>query len=225
MARFAAEHLTLTRIAILIDSSSPYPLGLGSFFEQSFRQLAGQVTAQTFFTPTEKNWPLLMQEVLAKKPDGLFISAYQKESAQLIKTARSLGFTGPILLSDAWDEPETSNLKPTELNGLYHATQFSFKSSEPSIQDFAARYQAFAGKEPLQTSALAYDATKLLADALLRAGSDDRKKLRATLEATQKYPGISGSISFNEKHNAEKDISIIEIKNGISSVIQKVSAN
>lgn len=223
MARFAFENMKISRIALLIDSTSPYPLGLGSFFEQSFRQLSGQVVMQSFYTPTEKNWPVLLEKVLTSKPEALFISGYQHESLQLVKATRSLGFNGPILLSDAWDDSQNSGINPAYLTRLYHSTQFSPQNPEPEVRDFVARYQAFAGKAPLQTSAMAYDATQLLAAAIRRAASDDRQKIRAAIEETERFPGVSGAISFNERHNAEKDLSIIELTNGIPSFFLRIS--
>ncbi len=223
LARFAFENLKLSRIALLIDSTSPYPLGLGSFFEQSFRQLSGQVVMQSFYTPTEKNLPLLLEKLLASKPEALFISGYQHESLQLVNAARSIGFNGPILLSDAWDNSQNAGIEPAYLTKLYHATQFSPQNPEPEVRDFVSRYQSFAGKAPLQTSAMAYDAMQLLAAAIRRADSSERQKIRAAVEETQRFPGVSGAISFNERHNAEKDLSIIELKNGIPSFFLRIS--
>ena len=45
-------------------------------------------------------------------------------------------------------------------------------------------------------AALGYDAAKLLADAITRAGSTDSEKLRAAIQGTVDFPGVSGKIIY-----------------------------
>lgn len=214
-ARFARSSLQLNRIAVLFDDSSPYAQGLRSFFEESFRQLGGQISASIGYQPTAAHWLPQLNAALRSEPDALFIAGYQAEMSKLIIQARSLGFAGPIVISDAWDDNERSSVQPVDpFSRIYHTTQFSLLDPDPAVQRFAVAYAAFSGAAPLQTSALAYDSTHLLADAIRRADSSNPQAIRLALEQTAAYPGISGNIQFNERHNAEKSMVFVAIEQG-----------
>ena len=43
---------------------------------------------------------------------------------------------------------------------------------------------------------------KLLADAITRAGSTDSEKLRAAIQDTENFPGVSGKITIGKDRNA-----------------------
>ena len=61
---------------------------------------------------------------------------------------------------------------------------------------------------------LGYDAMKLMADAIQRAGSTDGEKIRDALAATKNYAGASGVITIDKDRNAQKSLVILEIKDG-----------
>jgi branched-chain amino acid transport system substrate-binding protein len=64
------------------------------------------------------------------------------------------------------------------------------------------------------TTALAYDAMMLMAAAIKRAESIDRKKIRDAIANTRSFEGVTGTISFNEHGDPVKSVVFIEIKNG-----------
>ena len=61
---------------------------------------------------------------------------------------------------------------------------------------------------------LGYDAMRIMADAINRAGSTNGDKIRDALASTKNFPGASGVTSIDSNHNAKKAIVVIEIKNG-----------
>ncbi len=63
-------------------------------------------------------------------------------------------------------------------------------------------------------TATGYDAVLLMADAIKRAGSADRAKIRDAIADTRDFKGVSGTISFGSNGDPTKNAVIIEIKNG-----------
>jgi len=61
---------------------------------------------------------------------------------------------------------------------------------------------------------LGYDAMKIMADAIQRAGSTDGTKIRDALAATKNFPGVSGSTTIDANHNARKPIVMVKIEDG-----------
>ena len=75
-------------------------------------------------------------------------------------------------------------------------------------------YQKKYGATPDALAALAYDAAKLLVDAIKRAGSTDSAKIRDALASTKGFRGVTGVITFDANRNPVKSAVIIEIKGG-----------
>ncbi|MCK5101149.1 MAG: hypothetical protein KAR45_23770, partial [Desulfobacteraceae bacterium] len=61
---------------------------------------------------------------------------------------------------------------------------------------------------------LAHDAVFLLVNAMERAGSQNREKIRNALKNTKSFQGITGNIVFDKNRNPVKDAVIKEIHNG-----------
>ena len=54
----------------------------------------------------------------------------------------------------------------------------------------------------------------MLKDAIERAGSADPAKIRDALETVKDLPTVTGMTTINATHDAEKDMGIVEIKDG-----------
>ncbi len=107
---------------------------------------------------------------------------------------------GPAL----WQQPQFTRLAPDRAEGVYvlAPAPLPADSSDP---DFAARYRAISsGVEPRSLAVLAYDATRLVFDAIARdaktRGSATRAGVAAAL-ADSRFPGLSGPIRFDSNHN------------------------
>ena len=61
---------------------------------------------------------------------------------------------------------------------------------------------------------LAYDAVHILADAIRRAGSLDRAKIRDALAATRDFKGLTGTITFDANRQVTKAAVIMKITDG-----------
>jgi branched-chain amino acid transport system substrate-binding protein len=100
------------------------------------------------------------------------------------------------------------------IEGAFFSNHFSTDDKSPTVQDFVAKYNAKYNVLPDAFAALGYDAAKLLADAIKRAGSTDSQKLREAIAATKDFPGVSGKITINPERDADKSAVILTIKDG-----------
>lgn len=215
MARFARERLQAKTAALYVDETSSYSRGLAAFFERSFGRLDGTIVSKAGYNPSAAHFADDIAFLLSSAPDVLFIPGLYSEVAQIIPLVRAAGFQKPIIGCDSWEETLLVTLvSPTVLNNTFYSSHYSSDDANPGVRLFAEKYRAFSNEEPQQPAVLAYDATMLLADAIRQAASDNRQAVRDRLEKTRAFPAISGSITFDEHHNAVKSAVIIEIKNG-----------
>jgi branched-chain amino acid transport system substrate-binding protein len=83
------------------------------------------------------------------------------------------------------------------------------------VQQFVSAYKAkYDGKVPDAMAVLGYDAMRVMADAIKRAGSTEGPKIRDALAATKAFPGVAGDITIDQNRNASKSIVVVEIKGG-----------
>jgi ABC-type branched-subunit amino acid transport system substrate-binding protein len=82
------------------------------------------------------------------------------------------------------------------------------------VQKFVNDYKARYGNLPDALAATAYDAAHIMFDAIKRSKSLNGPDIRDALAATKDYPGVTGTVTFNEHRDAVKPIVMIEIKDG-----------
>ena len=100
------------------------------------------------------------------------------------------------------------------LNGSFFTNHYSPFDTDPKVQKFVNDYKSRYGSVPDALAATAYDAAKIMFDAIKRANSLDGSAIRDALAATKEYPSVTGNVTFNQDRDAVKPIVMIEIKDG-----------
>ena len=107
------------------------------------------------------------------------------------------------------------------LNNTYFSTHYSDK--DDSVKGFLEAFEKKYGHAPNVFAALGYDAGKLLADAIKRAGSDDSEKIRQAIEETKDLQVGTGIITMDPKtHNPIKQAVILQNKDGGRVMVAKI---
>jgi len=115
---------------------------------------------------------------------------------------------------DGWDAKQLYDIGGKALNGSYFTNHYSPYDTDPAVVKFVNDYKALYGGIPDALAATAYDAAKIMFDAIKRANSLDGKAIRDALAATKDFPGVTGRVTFNADRDAVKPIVMIEIKDG-----------
>jgi ABC-type branched-subunit amino acid transport system substrate-binding protein len=105
------------------------------------------------------------------------------------------------------------------LNGCYFSNHYSPDDADPNVQKFVSDYKARYGTVPDALAATAYDAARIMFDAIKRATSLDGTAIRDSLAATKEFPGVTGKVTFNENRDAVKPIVMIKIEAGGKFVV------
>jgi len=222
MAKFAADTLKLKRVAMLVDVRSDYSVGLQTFFRQHFKQLGGQVVAEQSFSQGDSDFRAQLTQIKPLNPEAIYVPGYYTEVGTIARQARELGITVPLMGGDGWDSPRLWEIGGEALNGCYFSNHYSTDDPSPAVQKFVGDYKARYNQVPDALAALAYDAAKIMADAMSRAGSTDGKKLRDAIAATKDYQGVTGTISINEDRNAVKPAVVLKVENGKYLLVETI---
>lgn len=120
--------------------------------------------------------------------------------AQFIESVRRAGVSVPIFCGDAMNYPEFIKHAGKYSEGIIVTSLFNpFDLSSAKKSKFAAEYKSRFGILPDTYSAQGYDAIKLLAEAIKRAGSAAPPDIAKALRAFKKEEGVLNDYEFDEK--------------------------
>ena len=127
---------------------------------------------------------------------------------------RRQGSKATLIGSDGWDSPDLLQGAGDAFDGVYFANHFWVGSDDPVVRKFVADYTARFGNAPDAGAATAYDAARLLFDAMKRAGSTESAAVRDALAKTANFPGVTGRITIDANRNALVPVYILRIEKG-----------
>ena len=217
-ATYAYENLGLRKAAVLMDMTNDYAVGLSSFFTRSFKKLGGEVVANLKYSSGDQDFTAQLTELIAKKPEIVFMPAYFAEGAIIMKQARELGATFRLMGADAMDNPDTVKLAGKAAEGFLHTT-FPYDAKMPNMSAEAKKFteawnKAYPEKETNVNGALGYNCLFLIVDAIKRANSAEPAAITKALAATKNLVTPLGTLTINASHDAEMPVGIIEYKDG-----------
>lgn len=222
MATFATKTLKAKTAAIYVDSSSDYSKSLAQVFKEKFEAAGGKVLMEEAFLQKDQDFKATLTKIKGANADVIFVPAYYEEVGKIVKQARELGITNPIIGTDGWDDTKVVDIAgAAALNNTFFSTHYSEQDKE--VQGFIEAFKAEYKKDPNVFAALGYDAGKMLIDAIKRAGSDDPEKIRKALEETKDLQVGTGMITMDPNHNPIKSAVIIEMKDGAKTMKEKIT--
>ena len=224
MAKFATKELKAKTAVMYIDSSSDYSKSLGKVFKETFEAAGGKVLMEESFLAKDQDFKAALTKLKTANADVIFVPAYYEEVGKIVKQARELGITCPLLGTDGWDDTKVVDIAGADaLNNTYFSTHYSEK--DETVQGFLQAFEAEYGHKPNVFAALGYDAGKMIIDAIKRAGSDDPKAIAKALAETKDLQVGTGKITMDKNHNPIKDAVILEMKNGDKIMKAKIAPN
>ena len=214
-ANFAAKDLKVKKAAMLVDNSSDYSKGLAEFFEAALKKEGGEIVSNEAYLQKDTDFKATLTKIKSKGAEVLYVPGYYEEVGKIVKQAREMGITVPIIGADGWDSPKLVEIASVSaLNNTYFTNHYSVEDTSPKAQAFVDSYTKEYGQKPEALAVLGYDAVYVLADAIKRANSTDSAKIIEALADTKYFPAISGVTTINKTHDADKNAVVIEMKDG-----------
>jgi len=230
LARFAMDELKLKKFAFLYPINSDYGVGLRDYISQTLKKKGGQVVGEQSYTEkSDVDFRAQLTKLKAANPEAIFVTGYYTEAGLIAQQARELGLNIPLIGGDGWDSDQTVQIGGKAVDGCYFSNHYSADEDRPEVKKFVDSYKATfknpdgSPKLPDAMAVLGYDAMKLMADAIKRAGNTEGPKIRDALAATKDFPGASGVITIDDKRNAKKAIVILKIDGGKFKYVARIN--
>jgi branched-chain amino acid transport system substrate-binding protein len=179
------------RAAVLYENNA-YGRGLAESFRRNF---AGQIIGiDPISEAGDQDFEPYVSWFKRERPDLIFVAGTDVSGLSFLKEARRQQLAADLVGGDGWQTVAPSALA----EGIFVGAPFSAQDPRAEVRTFVAAYTRKYGTTPDGNAALAYDATKLLAQAVERVGTD-RQKIRnylAGLSDASAYRGVTGTIRF-----------------------------
>lgn len=201
-----ARAKNLKRVALISDNSDLGQL-LARFFRKGLEASKIEVVAEEVMPRGATTAEPQMQKIRAANPDAMFMAGVlTAENVLIFKAYRQYGLKFPIHSSYNLSVP----VYMTVAKGLIDGVTFvdAYDPEKPEVKAFEAAYRKATGKEPFNLHGYGYDGIMLVTEAIRRAGSTDKEKVRAAMQSLT-YSGVMGAkgmkYSFPEGKRAGYD--------------------
>jgi branched-chain amino acid transport system substrate-binding protein len=147
------------------------------------------------------------------QPEAVVLWADAAAAGHIVKVIRERGFKMPIFACERVVNPEFIKIAGPAAEGVVAVHPFNPERGDPDYEAFARKYEARTGQKPLCYAAYAYDSTKMLIEAIRKAGLN-RYLIRDALAAMPTYKGVTGESRMDLSLSNRASICLATVKDG-----------
>ena len=223
MANFAKDEFGAKTAYVLSQLGDDYTTGLATYFAKAFEAMGGTVINEQF-TEGTSDYTAYLNNAINGGADVIFCPTSTTVAALLINQAASMNVTMPLLAGDTWESSVILDAaKGTNLT-VCMSTFFDENDGNAVAAEFVQGFKAWLNANPdkktnnggndivAAVSALGYDAYMVAIEAIKAADSIDSVAIAEALPSVV-VDGVTGSISFDEIGDANKDMAYIKKAN------------
>jgi len=216
LALHASNNLKLKKVAI-IDDRTAYGQGVAEIFKKTAMASGMQIVDEQYTTDKATDFMAILTSIKSKNPDAVFFGGMDTQGGPMVRQMEQLGlsnvkfFGGDGICTDKIIE--LSGGAKTLANVICAEGGASLEKM-PGGKAWRARYDAKYPKQFQVYSPYTYDATMVLVEAMVKAGSADPKVYLPFLAKTD-YQGVTAKIGFEADGELKNPaMSLYEYKGG-----------
>ncbi|MFN4327086.1 MAG: ABC transporter substrate-binding protein [Azonexus sp.] len=221
----------LTKVALLSETS-----GFGASGKKETEAVAGKygitLVANETYGPKDTDMsPQLTKIKTTPGVQAVFVFGLGQGPAIVTKNYKQLGITLPLYQSHGVASDEFLKLAGPAAEGVRLPSPAQLipeklpanDPQKPVVSAYEKAYKAAYKTDVSTFGGYAYDGLMLAVDAIKRAGSTDKAKVRDALEATKGFVGTSGTYNMSPTDHMGLDLSafrLLEVKGGDWTIVQ-----
>jgi branched-chain amino acid transport system substrate-binding protein len=216
LAQYAVNNLKIKRIAV-IDDRTAYGQGVADVFKKTAQAKGVEIVDEQYTTDKATDFMAILTAIKSNKPDGVFYGGMDAQAGPMLRQLEQLGmskvkfFGGDGVCTEKIIELSGG---AKTLGNVVCAEGGSSLAKMPGGNAWKARYDAKYPKQFQLYSPYSYDATMVMADAMVKAGSADPKAYLPVLAKTD-YQGVTAKIGFEaDGEHKNPSMTLYTYKNG-----------
>jgi branched-chain amino acid transport system substrate-binding protein len=206
-ARFARSVLAARRAFVLFDPDNPYSNGLAETFRAEFVK-GGTIAGEATYSALDTDFASVLSMVKAADPEVIYLPDYYNLVNRVTRQARDMGIIAPFVGGDGWGSPD---LDTAAAAVSYFTDHFSLEDPRPEVSAFDQAFRSQYGAAPDTIAALAYDAARLLFQAMSEANTVDTAVVKSRLAAIA-FRGVTGTLFYDAQHNPIKSVAVMRVE-------------
>jgi branched-chain amino acid transport system substrate-binding protein len=191
----------IKRVGLFMDRANDSSQAESKVVREAIKRAGGiELVADEAYAGGDKDFSVLISKMMQANVDAMWLSGQTNEDVIIIPQARARGFKGVFLGGASLTDPKIVKLVGNAAPPFVIYTPLNVESDRPVVKDFVAAYRKAYGNAQIATlTAYSYDAVLLVADAIRRAGSNNRKAVANAIGSTKGFQGVSGDYTYNGK--------------------------
>lgn len=214
LAKYFLENLKKRKAAIVYSSQSSYSKSLQNIFKTEVVSSGGEIVAEFDFAQPNFNVADIVQKAQQEGAEALILfpsSAYLDTVNDSLAIIQINNGKLPVLGGDSLYRPET--LKITGKSAINTVLAVPWHILNHSNSPFPQNATRLWGGDVNWRSALAYDATEVLAQAIQL--NPTRQGIQQALSSSEfSFTGASGKVKFLPSGDLDKAVELVEVKPG-----------
>ena len=236
IAEYSVTRLEYKRFAVIYPETI-YGKEMARLFSQAVSRQGGEIVAIEAFKDNETDYGRAIRRIKEEDlkqygtvttedlPKGGTVLVYQPgfdavfipaAANQIPLIAAQLTFHDvkvPMLGTSTWHSTDLIRLGSRNVEGGIFVDGFVPESPDPTVRGFVETYQHRYQASPSNFAAQAYDATRLILEAL-RQGAGTGPAVREQLMKLTNLPSLAGPSAFGPGGTLERRVSVLQVRHG-----------
>jgi len=225
MTNFAVQDKKAKRVAIL-HASDAFGTGGAEQIVLNLKKIGLEPVANEQYPKDAKDFTAEILKIKQANPDAVLMYIQNpSDTAIILKQARSLALTAPIIGSPSLGNQTAMEVAGKDAYGTYCAVDFIVGfNSNVATHFLTAFYNKYHHLPDVGTgSGWVYDAVFMLADTYKKQKSTDPKQTIASLKGIKNWNGVLGAFSADAEGNMIHAVSIGQNQDGKLRLVKKVT--
>jgi branched-chain amino acid transport system substrate-binding protein len=198
----------------IVYINNDYGKGVKDVFEQTAPNSGLKIVQIQSFNANTNDFRTILTELQNQKVKNVFLIG-TKEMGRFLKQMIELDMKYQIFSTGLMEDPEIVKQAQAGAEGvIYSYPSFNPDSSDQTIKDFVASFQAKYQEKPDVIAALGYDLAAVVTMATATAKGPDPEAIKKALYELKDFPGVTGAITMDANGDVIKSIGIKQVKNG-----------
>jgi branched-chain amino acid transport system substrate-binding protein len=201
LGKYAVTELKGKSIAV-IDDRTAYGQGVADEFEKGVKAAGGKTVGREFTNDKATDFTAILTSLKGKNPDVVFFGGMDAVAGPMLRQMKQLGITAKFMGGDGICSGELPKLAAGTMgDGQVVCAEAGGVEGEQkkAMEDFRTNFKKKFNADVQIYAPYVYDATMVMVDAMVKAGSAEPAKYLPVLAKTSGYKGVTGTISFDEK--------------------------
>lgn len=211
-AKLIGDILKKKRV-VMVTLQNDFGTSLAAGFKEVAPKFGIEIVNEYEYSMKDREFGALVAKVKADNPEAIYASGYYFNAGPLVSQLRAAGVQATIIGQEGYDSQKFIEIAGPAAEGVIITTSLDRDSDVSETKNFIEAFEKKAGFKADMVAASAHTAIMVAADAIKRAGSEDKAVIRDALAKTH-LKASTGTISFNKLGEVQKAVQDQIVKNG-----------